>query len=170
MIERRHEENGMRSRALYSPCEAYRYGLERVWDPARPGGLLLWIMLNPSTADERQNDPTIERCQRRAQALGFGGMRIANLFGYRATKPADLRRASAPVGAENDALLLRWHTEAGLTLAGWGVHGVHLGRGAEIAGVLSGDLHVLGLTKDGHPRHPLYVSYSQQPQIWQRPR
>ncbi len=167
MIERRHAQDGMRSRALYSPCETYRYGLERLWSDA-PEPLLLWVMLNPARADERRNDPTIERCQRRAQAMGFGGMRIANIFAYRAPTPAELRRAEAPVGPENDALLMRWHAEAGMTLAGWGVHGAHMQRGAEIAALLTGELQVLGLTKAGQPRHPLYVAYSQQPQVWDR--
>ncbi|MBE9639029.1 DUF1643 domain-containing protein [Salipiger pacificus] len=167
MIERRHAQEGMRSRALYSPCGTYRYGLERVWQDA-PGPLLLWIMLNPARADERRNDPTIARCQRRAQALGFGGMRIANLFAFRAPTPADLRRAEAPVGPENDPLLLRWHGEAAMTLVGWGLHGAHLGRGAEVTARLTGPLHVLGLTKGGHPRHPLYVPYRAQPRLWRR--
>ncbi|MCT4371149.1 DUF1643 domain-containing protein [Yangia mangrovi] len=167
MIERRHEEGGLRSRALYSPCGRYRYGLERLWREA-PGPLLLWVMLNPARADERRNDPTIERCQRRALAMGFGGMRIANIFAFRAPTPVGLRRAADPVGPENDALLLRWHAEAGMTLAGWGVHGAHWGRGAEIAARLTGEVHVLGLTRDGHPRHPLYVAYSQKPRLWQR--
>ena len=98
MIERRAEADGIRSAAWYSPCEAYRYGLERRWGT---GGALLFVMLNPSTATEDANDPTIARCQRRTQQLGFGAMRIANLFGYRATRPRDLARAKAPVGPEN---------------------------------------------------------------------
>ncbi|MBU2960933.1 DUF1643 domain-containing protein [Citreicella sp. C3M06] len=165
MIERQHIEAGVVSRALYSPCETYRYGLERRWGE---GGCLLFIMLNPSTADERRNDPTIERCQRRAVALGFGALRIANLFAFRATRPADLRRAPVPVGPENDALLLRWHRAAEMTLAAWGTHGSYLGRAAQVAG-LCGELHHLGLTRDGHPRHPLYVPYAVAPLPWVRP-
>lgn len=163
MIERRHETDGTVSRAVYSPCERYRYGLERVWGA---GPMLLYVMLNPSTADELRNDPTIERCQRRAVQLGFGGMQIANLFGWRATRPQDLRRAELPVGPENDALLREWHAGADMTLAAWGVHGAHLGRGREIAALLEGPLHHLGLTRDGHPRHPLYVSYATRPSPW----
>ncbi|MCR8548017.1 DUF1643 domain-containing protein [Salipiger sp. P9] len=163
MIERHHQAEDVSSRALYSPCERYRYGLERVWGD---GPMLLYIMLNPSTADELRNDPTIERCQRRAGQLGFGAMRIANLFAWRATRPEDLRRAEAPVGPENDALLQTWQGEADMTLAAWGVHGAHLGRGPEMAAALGGALHHLGLTRDGHPRHPLYVSYKVQPEPW----
>ncbi|MBN9889574.1 DUF1643 domain-containing protein [Salipiger abyssi] len=163
MIERTHEAEGVVSRALYSPCERYRYGLERRW---REGPSLLYIMLNPSTADELRNDPTIERCQRRAVQLGFGAMRIANLFAWRATRPKDLRRATAPVGPENDALLRDWQGAAEMTLAAWGVHGAHLGRGPEMAAALGGALHHLGLTREGHPRHPLYVSYKVMPVPW----
>ncbi|WP_353473074.1 DUF1643 domain-containing protein [Salipiger sp. H15] len=167
MIERRHEQNGVRSRALYSACGAYRYGLERAWGGAG-GQMVLWIMLNPASADERCNDATLERCERRARAMGFGGMRVANLFAFRAGTPAKLRCAAAPVGPENDALLLRWHAQARMTLAGWGMHGAYLGRGAEIAARLEGEVHVLGLTRDGHPRHPLYLPYAAQPRPWLR--
>lgn len=163
MIERTHRDGAMISRALYSRCERYRYGLERVWGE---GPMLLYIMLNPSTADETRNDPTIERCQRRATQLGFGAMRIGNLFAWRATRPQDLRRAKSPVGAENDALLRDWQGAADLTLAAWGVHGAHLGRGKEMAAALAGDVHHLGLTRAGHPRHPLYVSYTVAPAPW----
>lgn len=163
MIERQHSANGVTSRAYYSPCERYRYGLERVWGA---GPSLLYVMLNPSTADELRNDPTIERCQRRAVQLGFGAMRIANLFAWRATRPEDLRKARAPVGKENDALLQGWHDEADMTLAAWGVHGALKGRGPALAAALPGALHHLGLTRDGHPRHPLYVSYTISPEPW----
>ncbi|KAA8610415.1 hypothetical protein AL036_00595 [Salipiger aestuarii] len=165
MIERHHTEAGVTSRALYSPCERYRFGLERRWGT---GGTLLWIMLNPSTADERRNDPTIERCQRRARRMGFGAMRIANLFAFRATRPADLRRADAPIGAENDALVHQWHEEAAMTVAGWGVHGSFMGRGPRLAGDLAAPVHMLGLTRGGHPRHPLYVAYDVDPTLWHR--
>jgi len=163
MIERRAEKDKIKSRALYSECDTYRYGLERRWGE---GGLLLYVMLNPSTATEARNDPTIERCQRRAAALGFGAMRIANLFAFRATRPEDLRRAGDPVGPQNDALLEAWSREAQMTLAAWGVHGAHLGRAGVVAPRLRGDVRHLGLTKAGHPRHPLYVSYEQNPQPW----
>ncbi|KUF12706.1 DUF1643 domain-containing protein [Pseudoponticoccus marisrubri] len=166
MIERMAETGTQRSTALYSPCERYRYGLRRVWDPAGPE--LLFVMLNPSTATEAANDPTIERCQRRALRLGFGGMRIANLFAFRATRPEDLRRAEDPVGPENAALLAGWSAGADVTIAAWGVHGALQGQGAAIAPQLAGDVRHLGLTRDGHPRHPLYVSYAVTPTPWPR--
>lgn len=171
VIERRAEQDGpdgpQHSGALYSPCETYRYGLWRVWTPGAPE--VMFVMLNPSTATELANDPTIERCQRRAQALGFGGLRIANLFAYRATRPEDLRRASDPVGPQNDALLDLWSGQAAMTIAAWGVHGAFLDRAAQVLPRLRGDLRHLGLTKAGAPRHPLYVPYSVTPMPW-RPR
>ncbi|MDA7425783.1 DUF1643 domain-containing protein [Thalassococcus lentus] len=165
MIERAHQNQDQTSRAWYSSCEAYRYGLERRWSD---GPSLLYVMLNPSTATEERNDPTIERCQRRAVALGFGALRIANLFAFRATKPQDLRKAKDPVGSDNDALLMDWAEQSDMTLAAWGVHGALLDRAAELAPRLPGDVRHLGLTRDGHPRHPLYVSYDTQPQAWPR--
>lgn len=158
MIERCARSDGQLSTTLYSRCERYRYGLSRVWDASAPD--LLFVMLNPSTADEHRNDPTIERCQRRARALGFGGMRIANLFAFRATRPADLRRAADPVGPANDAALATWSGTCAMTIAAWGVHGTFRGRDRAVRAMLRGDLRHLGLTRAGHPRHPLYVPYA----------
>ena len=155
MIERTFASEAQDSTAFYSPCLQYRYGLRRTWDSG--GGEILFVMLNPSTATEERNDPTIERCQRRAARLGFGGMRIANLFAWRATRPADLRGADDPVGLENDALLLAWTSDVALTIAAWGVHGAFRDRAAQVAPLLRGEVRHLGLTRDGHPRHPLYV-------------
>jgi len=164
MIERHANGDGERSTAWYSPCGAYRYGLRRIWEARGPE--VLYIMLNPSTATEQANDPTIERCQRRARALGFGAMRIANLFAYRATRPEDLRRASDPEGPENAALLGAWSGAVAMTLAAWGVHGAIQEAGPRAAVLLEGDVRHLGLTKAGHPRHPLYVPYSVKPALW----
>ncbi len=158
--------DGTISHAVYSPCEAYRYRLDRSWSDAPP---LVWIMLNPSTATERANDPTIARCEARARAMGFGGLRIVNLFGFRATAPADLRRSPIPIGPDNDSQVLAACDGAGTIVAGWGVHGVHMGR-ADAVRLLLRDrglaIHTLGLTQHGHPRHPLYVAYATQPELW----
>ena len=167
LIERRHTSDGIASRALYSPCERYRYTLERVWDAQAPR--LTYIMLNPSKATELANDPTIERCQRRAVALGYGAMRISNLFAWRETDPTALKRAKEPVGEATDRLLIEDANWAKDVLCAWGVHGVHLDRGANVTGMLSESdarLYHLGLTKDGLPRHPLYVAYKAKPTRW----
>ncbi|TNF21912.1 MAG: DUF1643 domain-containing protein [Rhodobacteraceae bacterium] len=167
MVSRTHETPDCRSEAVYSDCGAYRYRLVRLWDAAAPR--LAFVMLNPSTADEKTNDPTIARCEKRARLLGFGGLDVVNLFAFRATDPADLRAAEAPVGPENDAFLTRACAEAQVILAAWGVHGRHRDRDAEALPLLTahpGKLHTLGLTRHGLPRHPLYVSYAQRPQPW----
>lgn len=166
MIHRHHSADGIHSEAVYSACGSYRYSLSRRWGA---GAGLVWVMLNPSTATEERNDPTIERCQRRAAALGLPGFAVVNLFAFRATRPADLRAAAAPVGPENDRLLLQAARDAALILCGWGTHGAHLGRGAQVEALLRQaglPLHHLGLTREGHPRHPLYVGYATGPQPW----
>jgi hypothetical protein len=126
-------------------------------------------MLNPSKATELHNDPTVERCEQRARALGFGAFRVANIFAWRDTDPRALRRATDPDGLANDASLLAAAAWADQIIAAWGTHGAHLGRGAQVAELLrqSGTpLLTLGLTKHGHPRHPLYISYDQHPRRW----
>lgn len=171
MITRTHTAaDGTTSRAIYSPCEAYRYRLDRRWSDAPP---LVWIMLNPSTATEAANDPTIARCEVRARAQGFGGVRIVNIFAFRATAPADLKRSTDPIGPQNDAHLLdacdTGLTAGGLIVAGWGVHGAHRGRAAQVRQMLRDrdlQIHTLGLTRHGHPRHPLYVAYATTPRLW----
>lgn len=166
MITRRHEADGTRSEALYSDCEVYRYLLRRDWGE---GGRLLYILLNPSTATEARNDPTIERCERRARAEGFGGFAVANVFAFRATDPRELKRAGEPVGAANDAILAEAAVDAAMILCGWGAHGGHLGRGDAVARLLRAGGHPLwhlGLTKAGQPRHPLYIGYARRPEPW----
>lgn len=167
LVERSHAGEGLRSRAVYSACGAYRYLLEREW--AAEGRRIAFVMLNPSTASELRNDPTVERCERRARAMGYGAFRVVNLFAFRATRPAELRQAAAPEGPENMQTLDEACTWADLVLAAWGVHGAHRGAGPDLAGRLRARghvLHHLGLTKEGHPRHPLYVSYTVAPQHW----
>jgi len=126
-------------------------------------------MLNPSTATEVQNDPTVERCERRARALGFGGFQVTNIFAWRDTDPRKMRAATDPVGPENDAAIADGTAWADQVIAAWGAHGEHLDRGARVEALLrrSGqEVHHLGLTKAGHPKHPLYIAYARQPEPW----
>lgn len=165
-ISRSHAAEGRVSEALYSPCERYRYLLTRRWGPGRA---LLYIMLNPSKATERANDPTIERCERRARALGFGGFRATNIFALRQTDPVEMRRHAAPEGPENDAVLRAGLDWADMVLAAWGTHGAHRGRGPQVEALLRQGrrpVHHLGLSKAGHPKHPLYIAYAQAPERW----
>ena len=167
VVVRDHQKGDAASSAVYSPCEHYRYLLTRVWDPDGPKAL--FVMLNPSTATEMQNDPTVERCERRARTLGYGAFRVTNIFAWRATDPWAMRAVADPVGPLNDAALMASAGWADLVLCAWGTHGAHLGRGARVAALLRGSgkpLHHLGLSQQGHPKHPLYIGYERQPEIW----
>ncbi len=153
--------------AVYSPCERYRYVLTRTW--VEGGGKALFVMLNPSTATERQNDPTVERCERRARALGFGAFRVCNIFAWRDTDPRLMRQAADPVGPDNDAAIREGCAWADTIVCAWGTHGAHLDRGPAVERLMRGTgrpLHHLGLTQQGHPRHPLYVAYTTKPISW----
>ncbi len=170
MITRHHQSEASTSTAIYSDCERYRYALTRVWDASLPK--LGYIMLNPSKATEMQNDPTVERCERRARALGYGAFRVTNIFGWRETDPHKMRKVADPVGPQNDTALTDLMTWADLVIAGWGTHGVHLEQGPKAGRLLHATgrpIYCFGLTKDGHPRHPLYVAYRQEPVIWSDP-
>ncbi|MEM9717561.1 MAG: DUF1643 domain-containing protein, partial [Pseudomonadota bacterium] len=148
-------------------CELYRYTLTRIWNPA--GRKALFVMLNPSTATEVQNDPTVERCERRARALGFGAFRVTNIFAFRATDPRVMRAAPDPTGPANDDAITKGAAWADQIICAWGTHGAHLNRGPEVEDLLrrtGQPLHHLGLSKAGHPKHPLYISYETQPQLW----
>ncbi len=167
MIKREAQKGDARSTALYSDCERYRYQLTRIWQPA--GGKVLFVMLNPSTATEAQNDPTVERCERRARALGFGAFRVTNIFAWRNTDPRKMRAATDPVGPENDSTISESCAWADRVICAWGTHGEHLQRGLEVEALMRTTgmtLFHLGLTKAGHPKHPLYIAYAQQPQPW----
>ncbi len=170
VITRAHVKGDAPSVAVYSPCEAYRYVLTREWD--REGPRALFVMLNPSTATEIQNDPTVERCERRARALGFGAFRVCNIFAFRATDPKVMRAAADPVGPMNDDAITQSAAWADQVICAWGTHGAHLLRGAQVERLLRATdvpLWHLGLTKEGHPRHPLYLGYATRPIAWDAP-
>ncbi len=141
--------------ARFSPCRFYRYRLDIVWDERLP--MAAFIGLNPSTADEYKDDPTVRRCRGFAVSWKCGGMRMLNLFAYRATLPADMKAQADPVGTGNRlAKLLQGIT--GPRIACWGTHGAHLDRGRQVFLQLgAAGLHCLGLNADGSPRHPLYL-------------
>ncbi len=166
MITRRFTKGDAVSEAVYSDCERFRYSLNRVWGP---GPRALFVMLNPSTATEFQNDPTVERCERRARALGFGAFAVANIFAFRATDPRLMRAEADPVGPANDAAIVQAAAEADRIICAWGNHGLHLGRGQAVERLLRGlnrPLLHLGMTGAGQPKHPLYIGYRQQPEPW----
>ena len=154
------------SGATFSDCERYRYHLWRRWED---GPSVAFLMLNPSTADADRNDPTIERCHRRAVSMGFGALEVVNIFAYRATDPKDLKKAKRPVGPLNDETLLETIQRTDMTVCAWGSHGDHKDRDKEVRQLIRDnrlDVTVLALTSKGQPRHPLYMPYSATPVSW----
>lgn len=162
---------GVKASATMSPCGSYRYGLHRDWWPKKGKGHVLWIMLNPSAASAQVDDRTIRKCQKFARAWGYDGITVCNLFGLRATSPDDLRAHDDPVGEANDDVLrcFMGGFGVGLAVAAWGVHGALAGRSRAVIGLAAQErrkLSVLDLTKNGHPRHPLYVPDATLPVRW----
>lgn len=139
----------------WSPCKRYRYTLWRVW-AARPEKICMFIGLNPSTADEFENDPTVRRCIGFAQREGCDALVMTNIFAFRATDPDDMKAVAEPIGEENNEWLVRCSSLSTIVVAAWGVHGEYRGRAQEVAALIP-NLVCLGTTSAGHPRHPLYV-------------
>lgn len=157
------------SSAQFSPCNQFRYTLYRRWGGEDDRSVAMFIGVNPSTATEHVDDPTVRRCQVFARDWGYSGMVMTNLLAYRATDPADMKRfAGNPVGDENDQWLKAIAASSALVVAAWGVHGTFMNRDAEVYQMLSSikPLHVLRLTKDGHPAHPLYLPKNLKPIPW----
>ncbi len=166
-VARAHVTGDATSVAVYSLCDRYRYALTRVWDPAGPRAL--FIMLNPSTATEIRNDPSVERCERRARAPGFGAFRVCNIFAWRDTDPRAMRAVPDPIGPLNDAAIVEGCDWADAIVCAWGTHGAHRGRGPAVERLIRAAGHLpahLGRSKDGHPKHPLYIPYATQPVPW----
>ena len=155
----------MKSSAILSEDRVYRYVLYRMWD--RSKDCAIFIGLNPSTADETKNDPTIRRCMGFAKSWGYGSVYMLNLFAFRATDPDDLVEAEDPVGPRNDSYIQIITKYNGIIVAAWGNHGSWLNRDRQIQAMLPGLYH-LGLTKCGQPKHPLYLSAATKPRLWRK--
>lgn len=150
--------------AILSPCGQYRYRLWRRWSSnVKP---VAFIMLNPSTADAEQDDPTIRKCIGFAKRLGHGAIEVVNLYAYRATKPADLKRAGWPKGPENDRHILDACKDAAMVICAWGAHARGMERPSKVLDLLALagiPTSALALTDDGQPRHPLMLGYDARP-------
>ena len=149
---------------IFSACRQFRYVLRREWNSSS-SKYVMFIGLNPSTADETNNDPTIRRCIAFARTWGYGALCVTNLFAYRATKLNKLKTQSMPVGAENDAWLFRVAQFAHLIVAVWGVNGTYQGRNQQVLQLLSQTIMCLRETRNGQPWHPLYFRRSATPQL-----
>ena len=146
------------SGAVFSECRRWRYLLWRRWDPARP--VANFLMLNPSTADERQLDPSCTRARVYAERWGYGSLIVTNLFGWRATDPEEMKAVRDPVGRDNDRAILRAARESAIVVCAWGNHGTHMGRSQTIRELLRKAKiapRVLRMNAGGEPAHPLYL-------------
>jgi hypothetical protein len=152
--------------AQFSRCRKWRYLLWRRWTE---GPVAIFLMLNPSTADEVKLDPSCTRARNYAEQWKFGALVVTNLFGWRATDPDDMKAARDPVGRGNDAAILAAARSAGLVVCAWGNHGLHQDRAQRVlahlkkAGV---NLHILRLNGCGQPAHPLYLPGTLKPVAW----
>jgi hypothetical protein len=149
--------DGIEYGAIFDVTARYRYSLWRAWSPYHPR--IAFILLNPSTADEHKNDPTIRRCIGFARAWNFGSMEVVNLFAYRATDHRELFIANEPIGTENNRFLMQAIERCSTIVLGWGTRGTFLSRDRQVMSLLARrtDLYCLGITQNGQPRHPLYL-------------
>lgn len=163
------------SQAEFSPCGRYRYTLERRWDgkPFGSPGVCAWLMMNPSTADEQVDDPTVRRARDFSRRWGYGAMVVLNAFALRATKPTMLLEAEDPVGPGNDAAITRWAKQAEKVIAAWGLPPKPLRwRSLDVAALLArAGVQPLALkvTQSGQPSHPLYIAGDTMPVPWVAP-
>lgn len=160
--------------AEFSKCRHYRYTLFRKWDPVtdmfappEQKGFVQFLCLNPSTADEVVNDPTVARCIRYARVWGYEGMCMTNAFAWRDTDPAKMKAAAEPIGRDNNNWIAEVALKASLIICAWGEHALHLNRAQTVKEILvenaRAKLHFLKLNSSGEPGHPLYLSASLTP-------
>jgi len=145
--------------ATFDDGGAYRYSLWRSW---AAGPRIAFVLLNPSTADATADDPTVRRCLGFARALGFGSLEVVNVCALRSPHPSALLRHPDPVGPANAETIARALAGADMVIAGWGNEGARF-IPLLPANIWAADLHCLGLTKLGQPRHPLYLPAASQP-------
>lgn len=152
--------------ATFSPCRTWRYSLWRIWENST--NLCAFIGLNPSTADEHYDDPTIRRCVNFAKAWGHSGLVMLNIFAFRATDPRDMYAAPDPIGPDNNETLIEQCNHCTMVVVAWGTHGHWKDRGFEVKNILQNHvtLWCLGLTKAGYPVHPLYQPKDAKPIIY----
>ncbi len=149
--------------ARFSADRRYRYLLTREWNADRHG--VTFVMLNPSVADEHVNDPTIERCQRRAVAMGFGALTVVNLFALVSTDPKMLLCADDPIGPDNDEAIYE-ACDTGMVVCAWGSDKAAGKRGQRVIEIIcdaGAEPHAIKVNADGNPAHPLYQPYSRLP-------
>ncbi len=152
--------------AAFSRCKRYRYKLERYWANDEAARRVVFIGLNPSTADHRVDDPTIRRCMDFTRRWGFNALTVINLFAYRTPYPNELKNAIDPVGPYNSKHLHQAIDNADLVIACWGRHGGWKEQDKRLAKRYVGQLFCLAINTDGSPAHPLYQRADTQPMVW----
>ncbi|MGO0305087.1 DUF1643 domain-containing protein [Endozoicomonas acroporae] len=150
----------MNKDAKLSDCRKYRYALWRTWDAEK--SFVMFIGLNPSTADETEDDPTIRRCINYAKDWGYGGLCMVNLFAFRATEPNDMKNAIDPIGPENDEWLKNLSKDAGIIIGAWGNHGSFMNRAKAVINMIP-NIKCLKQNFGGEPAHPLYQKKTARP-------
>ena len=150
--------------ATFSEDRIYRYALSRIWKASK--GQVCFVGLNPSTADENVDDPTIRRCIRYAERWGFGAIIMLNLFAFRATQIKNMLKAEEPIGPRNDAIISLLSDTCDITVMAWGNFGAYLERDKAVIPMLKNP-HYLTITKMGQPGHPLYLKGSLGPRKWE---
>ena len=147
----------MNSAAIISRDGVYRYSLIRVWNTGLPR--VLYIMLNPSTADAKKDDPTIRSCIRLAAELGYGSLEVVNLFAFRATNPAELAKAADPVGPLNTRIVSNAVRLSSVVICAWGAHKIAEAQFVRMEPVIDrgSNTFCFGTCKGGAPMHPLYI-------------
>lgn len=154
------------SGAVLDATNTYRYRLWRTISRDKEPRNVVWILLNPSTADAAKDDPTIRRCLGYSRAWGYERMTVVNLFALRSANPKALREHADPVGPENDKHLVYAAHGADLVICAWGNHGSLHNRAADVRTLLAAEdipLHCLRVSKTGQPVHPLYQAGSLKP-------
>lgn len=154
------EQRYLRVGATLSDDRKYRYRLWRLWNDKPP---CVFVLLNPSTADELKDDPTVKRCMARALREGFGGIVIVNLFALRSANPVALKSCDDPIGPENNEHIRQAVRGAGAVICGWGNDGKLLGRGEQVLKMIRDEGATplaLKVNFDGSPQHPLYIGYA----------
>jgi len=158
----------MPNECIFSHDRSHRYILIHRWDELlNPDHGIAWICLNPSTADENQLDPTLRRIRDFSATWGYSFFVMLNLFAWRATQPADMKRTTDPIGPDNDRLIAHWSGKVDRVMLGWGEHGAHLGRDQQVLAYLDrSKTFCLERNASGQPKHPLYVSKKNKPLLF----
>lgn len=159
----------MESKVLFSECGTYRYSLSRKLGSTHKR-VLTFVLLNPSTANEVKNDPTVARCQKYAETHGYSEMIVVNLFGLRSTDPKKLKTELAPIGIQNLMEVAKALKAANTIIVGWGSNEMAKRWFNGIRETLfeGYDMYAFGTNLDGMPKHPLYVVTGTPLQLWKR--